>query len=159
MTLNKSKCEFKKESITFLGHVIDASGISQDPDKTAAVPKMSQPTTVTELRRFLRMVNQLSRFTPHVAELSQPLRELLSNKRSWFWGPAQQEAFTRVKEELTKPSVLAIYDPEAQTRVIAQMHPCMVLELYSCRNPLVTLEASLICLESHDRDRVSVRSN
>ena len=70
MTLNKSKCEFKKESITFLGHVIDASGISRDPDKTAAVAKMPQPTTVTDLRRFLRMVNQLSRFTPHVAELT-----------------------------------------------------------------------------------------
>lgn len=61
MILNKSKCEIKKESITFLGHVIDARGISQDLDKTAAVAKMPQPTTVTELRRFLRLVNQLSR--------------------------------------------------------------------------------------------------
>ena len=114
-----SKCEFRKERITFLGHVIDVSGISQDPDKTAAVAKMPQPTTVTELKRFLGMVNQLSRFTTHVAQLSQALRELVSTKRSWVWGPAQQEAFTRVKEELTKPSVLAIYDPEAQTRVSA----------------------------------------
>lgn len=61
MILNKSKCEIKKESITFLGHVIDARGISQNLDKTSAVAKMPQPTTVTELRRFLRMVNQLSR--------------------------------------------------------------------------------------------------
>ena len=115
VTLNKSKCEFKKGSITFLGHVIDANGISQDPDKMAAITEMPQPTNVTELRRFLGMMNQLSRFTPHVAELSQPL----TIKRSWVWGPAQQEAFMRVKEELTKSSVLAIYDPEAQTKVSA----------------------------------------
>ena len=34
-------------------------------------------------------------------------------------GPAQQQAFTRVKEELTKPTVLALYDPEAPTKFSA----------------------------------------
>lgn len=97
MTLNKSKCEFKKESITFLGHVIDARGISQDLDKIAAVAKMPQPTTVTELRHyqvFPQNGEPTQQVTPHAAELSQPLRELLSAKRSWVWGPAQQEALT-----------------------------------------------------------------
>ena len=158
VTLSKSKCVIRKESVTFLGLVIDAFGISKDPDKTAAVTKMPQPTTVTELRRLLRMVNQLSRFTPHVAELSQPLRELLSDKQAWVWGFAQQEAFMRVKEELTKPSVLTIYDPEAQTResADASMHGLGAVLLQKSRG---TLEASLVCLESYDRDGTSVCSN
>ena len=119
VTLNEAKCEFNKQCITFLGHVIDSNGISQDPEKTEAITKMKQPQTTTELRRFLGMVNQLSRFTPNIAEISQPLRELLSTKRAWMWGPAQEEAFVKLKEELTSPSVLMVYDPEAPTKVSA----------------------------------------
>ena len=33
ITLNKDKCEFGKETIKFLGHVINAEGISPDPQK------------------------------------------------------------------------------------------------------------------------------
>ena len=82
---------FNKQRITFLGHIIDNRGISQDPKKTAAVS-----TTIEELRRFLGMVNQLSRFTPNIAEITQPLS---STKKAWTWGPAQEEAFSKLKEE------------------------------------------------------------
>ena len=50
---------------------------------------MEFPTTVTQLRRFLGMVTQMNWFSPKIAELSQPLRELLSSKKAWMWGPPQ----------------------------------------------------------------------
>ena len=65
------------------------------------------------------MVNQLGKFSPNVAELSKPLRELLSNKKAWLWTPAQDEAFARLKQELTAPTVLALYDPNAETTISA----------------------------------------
>lgn len=80
---------------------------------------MAAPRSVPELRRFLGMVNQLGKFTPHLAELTQPLRELLSKNRSWIWGPSQSQAFKLVKQELTKPTVLTLYDPNADTKVSA----------------------------------------
>ena len=61
VTLNRSKCEFGKEHLTFLGHVIDKEGISADPSKTKAIVSMCRPRTPTELRRFLGMVNQLGK--------------------------------------------------------------------------------------------------
>ena len=76
------KCEFGKETIKFLGHVINAEGISPDPKKTAAVKNMKKPSNISELRRFMGMVNQLGKFSPNIAELSKPLRELLSNKNT-----------------------------------------------------------------------------
>ena len=97
-TLNPQKCEFGKRSLKFLGHMIDETGIRADPDKTTAVTEMSAPTTVPELRRFLGMVNQLGKFTPNLAELTQPLRELLSKSNAWVWGPAQSKAFSQVKQ-------------------------------------------------------------
>ena len=82
-TVNPQKCEFNKTKITFLGHVIDAEGIRADPEKTEAIRKMRPPTSLSELRRFMGMTNQLGKFTPNLAEITQPLRELLSKSRSW----------------------------------------------------------------------------
>ena len=121
ITLNKDKCEFAKNSITFLGHVINSDGVSPDPKKTSAISSMKQPANVSELRHFLGMVNQLGKFSPNIAELSQPLRELLSTKTVWAWGPSQTDAFNKLKHELTSTPVLAWYDPTAETNS-QQMH-------------------------------------
>ena len=65
------------------------------------------------------MINQLGKFTPNIAELSHPLRELLSVKQAWLWGPSQAEAFAKLKQELTTPQTLALYDPAADTLISA----------------------------------------
>ena len=72
-TINPQKCEFSKRNITSLGHVIDTEGIRADPEKTEAIRKMSPPISVSELRRFMGMTNQLGKFTPNLAEIKQPL--------------------------------------------------------------------------------------
>lgn len=82
-TLNLSKCEFNKSKLIFLGHLIDGNGIRPDPQKTIAVRQMPTPQNITELRRFLGMTNPLGKFSDKLAELSQPLRELLSKKKQW----------------------------------------------------------------------------
>jgi len=74
------KCQFYQSCVTFLGHAIDENGISPDPKKVAAIQKMTQPSSITELRRFMGMVNQMCKFSPNVARISKPLRELLSSK-------------------------------------------------------------------------------
>ena len=57
---------------------------------------MDAPTNLSDLRRFLGMANQLGKFSPRLAEITQPLRELLSSKKTWLWGPDQQSAFSEV---------------------------------------------------------------
>ena len=59
------------------------------------------------------------KFTPNLSELTQPLRELLSKNSQWLWGLAQSSAFTRIKEELSKTTTLALYDPDALTKMLA----------------------------------------
>ena len=119
ITLNRAKCEFSKNRLIFLGHVIDPQGISPDPSKTTAISQMDTPKSVPELCRFLWMVNQLENFSLNIAELSCPLRELLSIKRAWSWGSAQAEAFSKLKQELISPHILAFYDQAADTIVSA----------------------------------------
>ena len=52
------------------GHIIKQHRISPDPSNTAAVLEMETSKSLTELRQFMRMVNQLGKFTPNIAELS-----------------------------------------------------------------------------------------
>ena len=128
VTLNPAKCEFSKTSVKFLGHLLDKNGISADPNKTEAVLHMDTPQSITDLKRFVGMVNQLGKFFSHLADLSQPLRELLSPKNVWTWGPEQEQAFSNVKEELTHPIVLALYDPLVNIKVSADSYLHSVYE-------------------------------
>ena len=77
-------------------------GISPDHDKLKVIAEIQPPTAVTELRRFMGMANQLGKFTHRLATISKPLHELLSSKQVWSWGPPQEEAFNKIKEELTQ---------------------------------------------------------
>ena len=119
VTLNPEKCEFSKSSVRFLGHCIDKDGVRADPEKTAAICSMQPPRSVSELRRFMGMINQMGKFSPNIAEISKPLRELLSVKRAWCWGPDQERSFNELKQELTKPTILALYNPKAKSKVSA----------------------------------------
>lgn len=65
------------------------------------------------------MENQLGKFTPKLGTFSPPLHELLSTKRTWLWNPPQQDAFEKLKQELVQPTVLTLYDPNAELKVSA----------------------------------------
>jgi hypothetical protein len=119
VTLNTGKCVFAQTSTRFLGHFINADGIQAETEKTSAITNMETPKSVPELRRFLGMVNQLGKFSPNIAELTKPLRELLGKKSSWLWGPPQDTAFQKIKTELASPPLLAWYDPSRDTKISA----------------------------------------
>lgn len=119
ITLNHTKCVFGKSKVTFLGQVIGEDGIQPDPGKVQAVKEMLPPASITELRRFLGMVNQLGKFLPNLAEETKPLRDLLSKENHWIWEESQEVAFQRIKGLLTTTSVLAHYDAQRSTLVSA----------------------------------------
>ncbi len=63
----------------FLGQLISKDGVRGDPEKTSAVRNMEVPHSVSDLRRFLGMVNQLGSF-PRILvfPLLQPTRSAIS---------------------------------------------------------------------------------
>ena len=119
LTLNAAKCKFSRTSVKFLGHCISKEGVRADPDKTAAICRMEPPRSTGDLRRFMGMVNQMGKFSPNIAEIGKPLCELLSMKRTWLWDSEQERAFNELKQELIRPTVLALYDPAARSKVSA----------------------------------------
>ena len=71
------------------------------------------------VRRYLGMINQLSKFAPDLSSKTKPLRDLLSKKNQWVWGPSQQQAFADTKADLSSPRILALYNTAAKTKVSA----------------------------------------
>ena len=67
VTLSPLKCDFKQSKVRFLGHIIDGDRIKVDPEKTAAIRRMVTPQSVSDLRRFLGMENQLGKFFPNIS--------------------------------------------------------------------------------------------
>ena len=80
---------------------------------------MKAPINASEVRRFLGMINQLSKFTPNLAQKAKPLCDLLSKKNQWTWGESQRQAFEELKQQLNSQPVLALYDPMKETSVSA----------------------------------------
>ena len=82
LRLNRTKCSFTRSSVTFLGHIIDASGIKPTKEKVQDVIDARAPTDVQELRSYLGLINYYHKFIPKLSSVLAPLYELLSSK-SW----------------------------------------------------------------------------
>jgi len=117
VTLNRSKSVFAATSVDFLGVRLSPSGIEPDDDKVKALLAIPAPTGIPSLRRFLGMANQLGKFSSKLADLSKPLRELLSSRNAWQWDTPQDMAFRAIKSELSNPVVLKLYHPHHDTKL------------------------------------------
>ena len=119
LKLNKDKCVFRKSSLDFLGHHIDANGVQPSRDKIDAIVNLQAPTNVTELRRCLGMFNYLGRYVSNLANMAKPLNDLLKKDNAWTWGPQQEKAFGEVKKALTSAPTLTYFDPSKPVIVSA----------------------------------------
>ena len=119
VTLNVNKCIFSAPRIKFLGNVVSANGIEADPDKITAIVNLPAPSNVHDVRIFLGMVNHMDKFPEHLADKTKPLRDLVQKESQWIWGPPQEKAFQEIKSSLTKAPVLALYNPNRETKISA----------------------------------------
>ena len=117
LKLNRSKMKIMTAEVPYIGHVLTSNGLKPDPKKVHAVEGMPSPADKPALLRFLGMVNYMSNFIPNLADLTQPLRELLHKEVEWHWSERQEKAFQAIKEKLTSDATLQYYDVEKPTTV------------------------------------------
>ena len=74
---NLKKCEFLKDKVEYLGHVVTIDGLQPDPAKCKAIFDWPTPVNVSELRSFLGLANYYRRFMKDYAKIVAPLTDLL----------------------------------------------------------------------------------
>ena len=97
LKLNRSKCKFNSDQITFFGLVFRKAGISPDPKKVSAVRDAQRPSIVSEVRSFFGMTSYCSRFIPDYSTVSEPLRRLTRTDTDWKWKSEQENSFENLK--------------------------------------------------------------
>jgi hypothetical protein len=102
-----SKCDFWLKEIKFLGHTISQAGIAVDPDKVQEVMNWKPPTTVRQIRSFLRLAGYYQRFIPDFSRIAKPITELLKKEAKFVWGQMCEDAFHALRQRLTTALVLA----------------------------------------------------
>ncbi|KAG1927362.1 retrotransposable element [Pimephales promelas] len=104
------KCSFHVPSVTFLGSVISAEGISMDSSKVQAVVDWPVPDSRVALQRFLGFANFYRRFIRNFSQVAAPLTALTSVKSCFRWSESAQEAFDRLKVLFTTAPILIMPD-------------------------------------------------
>ena len=117
LRLHKSKCEFLKDRVEYLGHIIDKDGLHPVPEKVRAITDAPAPSNVSELRSYLGMLQYYARFLPNLSSELSPLHDLLKDKTPWLWTDKCQAAFLRTKQLLTSARVLTHYDVNLPIRL------------------------------------------
>ena len=77
LRMNPVKCAFGVFAGKFLGFHVHHSGISVDQAKNIAITTMKRPTTIKELKSFLRKVSYIRRFVPGLTSVISDLSKLL----------------------------------------------------------------------------------
>ena len=115
LTLNPDKMQFRLPKVSFFGHSWSDKGLSADPKKIEAVKRMEIPQDVETMRSFLGLINYLNHFSPRLAELSDPLREICRQKVEFQLTEACEIAFQCCKEEISRNITLPYFNPKAPT--------------------------------------------
>ena len=71
-----SKCDFFKDKIQYLVHVITKDGISIDPEKIKSIEKWPVPKDVTDVRSFMGITSYYRRFIEGFSRIANPITSL-----------------------------------------------------------------------------------
>ena len=86
---------------------MEGGQVRADPKKTKAVLQWPQPTSRTELRRFLGFAGFYRRFIRDFSQVAALLHALTSTKNIFSWNPEAEMAFQGLKQCFASAPVLA----------------------------------------------------
>ena len=109
LKLNDRKVRLRLTEVPFIGHRLTPEGLCVDPSKVRAIQDMPPPHDVAAVQRLLGLAQYLSKFLPHLSDITKPLRELTKKEVVWAWDPTQQQAFENLKKAVSSTPVLHYY--------------------------------------------------
>ena len=110
--LSKTKSEFFKNEIEWIGHKINQNGIRPMEDKLDAILKLKEPKNEKELKSFLGAIQYLSKYIENLSANTDSLRQLLKKQTEWRWTEEHMESFENLKKLITQIPCLSHYNTD-----------------------------------------------
>jgi hypothetical protein len=108
MKLKLSKCDFMRDKMVYLGHVVSKEGIMPDPDKVKVIKDLAPPANVRSVRSFLGMASFYRRYIRNFAAIAKPLTELTKKNAEFSWNEEKQSSFEALKQCLISAPILKL---------------------------------------------------
>lgn len=120
--VNPAKCIFGAEQVKFLGYLVSAEGTKPLQEKVQAIQNFAKPSNAKQLRQFLGTINFYRRFISGAAKDQAALNDMLKGpktkgKAPIEWTPEREQAFENCKSSLSRATLLAHPNPEAELTV------------------------------------------
>lgn len=106
LQISPAKSEFCCSQVKYLGYIVDSKGLHVDLEKVEAIEKYPALKNLRQLRRVLGMVGWYSRFMADYSLDKVSLCDLLRKGVKWSWTEEHDQAFRKIKKDLTYAPVL-----------------------------------------------------
>ena len=95
LQINPKKTAWLKGEVDYLGFTITREGIKPQMSKIQGILDMEAPTSVTQIRSFVGMVNFYKTMWPKRSTTLAPLTDLTGKGQKFKWEHRQKESFRR----------------------------------------------------------------
>ena len=111
LQINPKKTAWLKGEVDYLGFTITREGIKPQMSKIQGILDMEAPTSVTQIRSFVGMVNFYKTMWPKRSTTLAPLTDLTGKGQKFKWETKHQKAFEKMKGMMAQDTLLSFPDP------------------------------------------------
>ena len=112
--LKMSKCEFFKNEIVYLWHLVSGQGIFPMGQKIKVITDPAPITNITEAQHMIGLIGYYRKFSSVFSHMTRPLNELTRKNVPFKWTKQCQKSFDYVKKVSTTNPILVYPDPDKQ---------------------------------------------
>ncbi|KAK6220785.1 reverse transcriptase domain protein [Colletotrichum tabaci] len=112
LLVEAEKCEFHSKKVDFLGYTITPGQIEMEAKKVQAVRDWPTPQNVKDVQSFLGFVNFYRRFLKGYAGNVKCIQDLTRKDTPFEWTKERNNAFEKVKQQVSSEPVTRIPDPD-----------------------------------------------
>jgi transposase InsO family protein len=147
LTLNKEKCEFYKDELTFFGMRFSKDGVDPTIDRCQALWDAKNPDNAKDLHSFLCTVIYNSRFIQDLCTIAEPLWQLTKEGVKWEWLDIHDKAMLDLKNAIST-KCMAYFNINWCTEIICDASPVGLGAVLCQYNPKNHSERSIVCFAS-----------